>query len=118
MAKIVTREQFLELPTGTIAMEFDPMVVGHPFVSGGKIETNDYVYQELCEIKSDSTEHAIEIVEDAIENGTSFEFDFDCWARDGGFRDCMFIVYERKDVEALIARLNGALKDGYGGLYG
>ena len=43
---------------------------------------------------------------DALENGTSLDMDFRCSGRDGCFeKDQLFAVWEKKDVEMLISRL-------------
>jgi hypothetical protein len=61
-------------------------------------------------IAFNDTGEFVERLSDAAENGVSIAMDFDTSMRDGLFEDGqLFAVYERADIEALIARLQRCL---------
>lgn len=113
--KIVDRKTFLALPAGTVFAKY----ADHQF--------------EQIEVKADTcgedfvTNGLIPMFE-GWESGTDFEdgidamvageqsppFDYDSYGRDGLFdQDQLFAVFEKRDVEAMIAHLQEALKNGY-----
>ena len=72
-------------------------------------EDIDFVYQDLLEVDSNSTEEFIETMTKAKE-GEKFRLDLDCEGRDVFFdEDQLYAVFDREDVEALIARLQNCL---------
>jgi hypothetical protein len=111
--KIVKRPAFLKLPPGTVYSKYEPCVFGELQIKGDTLPNgNDWFYQDIAEAvdSSDSGERVTQLFE-AEETGKSITMDFDCQGRDGCFEsdEQMFAVWERADVEALIARLQATL---------
>jgi len=101
--KIVDRKTFLALPEGTVFAKYKPCVFEALSIKG---ETwgNDFLVQYIDTALS--ADEADNLLYGAAETGASLPMDFDCLSRDGCFDDDqLFAVWERADVEALIARL-------------
>lgn len=117
--KIVDRVTFLAMPAGTVFQKYKPHIFKGLEVKG---ETwgNDFIAAPLAAdgpwpLDCDSSEQRIErLLAMADEGVSSGPLDFDSTARDGCFdRDQLFGVWERADIEGLIARLQEALSEGY-----
>lgn len=110
--KIVNRKTFLEMPPGTLFQNYHPCTSG---ILCAKDETigNDFLLQPLEGVSAmewDSSDQMVERLEEMRGNGDSHPLDLDCLGRDGCFdNDQLYLVWERADVEALIARLQSAL---------
>lgn len=103
--KIINRERFLKLPDGIVYAKYRTMNFQDICIKGGPSEV-DWAYQDLLEIKANSSEEMYDILEDAEKNGTSFDLDLECMGRDGLYdKEQLFAVFELKDVAYLIARL-------------
>lgn len=110
--KIVNLQTFRTLPSGTIFMKYAPCYFEALSVKGDTLE-HDFVSGEMAAPvdANDSGEWADKLFE-AAENGTSVGLDFDCYGRDGCFEDKqLFAVYEKEDMEKLIAKLQECVKD-------
>lgn len=109
--KIVNRKEFLAMPAGTVYSKYTPFIFDDLSIKGDTW-SNDF----LCQSLSDafwwlSSEEYIEGLQRAENAGESLVMDFDCESRDGLFDEQqLFAVWERSDVEGLIARLQLALK--------
>lgn len=114
--KIVDRKAFLALPAGTVFAKYQPHVFGAWEIKEGTMG-EDYVVQDLFPffaVEGDSWEEQWKVLESIKKGAPSPPMDFDCAGRDGLFdRDQLFGVLERADLEALIARLQLALAEGY-----
>lgn len=119
--KIVDRETFLKLPEGTVYSEFNPCVFGELCIKGESIGSEEngfgsWCYQPIADAvetngPGDIGGQLFDLTEDSLANGTSMKMDFDCSQRDGFYdEDQLFAVWERQDVEALIARLQETLE--------
>ncbi|NMZ78420.1 hypothetical protein [Pseudomonas mandelii] len=113
--KIVNLDQFLAMPSGTVFAKYKPASFEEVLIKDVcNLESRDFMYQSLIEMDSTGTEDEENILDDALRNGSSFDLDLDCPGRDGMFEEGqLFAVYERQDVEQLIARLGQALEEGY-----
>jgi hypothetical protein len=114
--RIVNRKTFMAMPVGTVFSQFEPNHFGDLEVFVGALSScNDFLSARLtCEVDSSGSEENDRLLHNAVENGASFNLDFDTASRDGCFNDSqLFAVWERKDVEGLIERLQTALVDGY-----
>lgn len=109
--RIVDRKTFLAMPAGTIFAKYTPHVFGD---IGIKEETvgNDFVVQDLtpwwegCERDMDY----FDVMEAMVRGEPSPPPDYDFAGRDGLFdQEQLFAVWEPRDAEALIARLQQAL---------
>jgi hypothetical protein len=113
--KIVNREQFLALPAGTLFSKYEPQYF-EPLSIKGDTWTNDFLVQEIHDaVDASGSEEFGNILDLAVEHGYTFKLDLDCMGRDGCFAENqLFAVWEKQDVEQLIARLTRALAEGYG----
>ncbi|MED1125557.1 hypothetical protein [Bacillus atrophaeus] len=109
--RIINLQQFIRLPRGVLYTKFEPDIFCQIAIKEDSIpETNDWLYQDLLEIKSNDSVELDEILSKAVENGDSFELDYKCLTRDGLFKsDQLFAVFEKEDVKSLIKRLNETL---------
>ncbi|MCY9367602.1 hypothetical protein MOF14_12745 [Bacillus spizizenii] len=109
--RIINLQQFIRLPRGVLYTKFEPDVFFQIAIKEDSItETNDWLYQDLLEIKSTDSVELDEILSKAVENGDSFELNYECLTRDGLFKsDQLFAVFEKEDVKSLIKRLNETL---------
>ncbi len=123
--RIVNRDEFLAMPTGTLFSKYEPVVfdalmikeetiTSPPYSPDGK--AIDFNFTEIGgAVDSDSTGDFVDKLNDSRENGTSVPMDFNAIGRDGEFvEDQLFAVWERKDVEDLIVRLLGTLRNNDG----
>lgn len=105
--KIVDRKTFLALEGEVLYSKYQPCVFGELTIKGGNVGENDFCYQSI--------EDAIESMGDsdyfnqlslALSEGQSLSMDFHCMGRDGLYdADQLFAVWEPKDVDLLIERL-------------
>jgi hypothetical protein len=110
--KIITRAEMLKMPVGTVYSRYEPCVFSELYVKAddaGNYE-NDWLYDALIgAVKTNSSEEFIEKCE-LMEKGESHDVDFESTGRDGLFDDeQLYAIYEKVDVEKLIARLQLAL---------
>jgi len=108
--RIVNRSKFLELSAGTLYSKYEPCNFDDIEIKGESL-INDFYSQQIADtVECDGSGEFVDIVDDAVVNGTSFKMDFHCEGRDGGFQeDQLFAVWERGDVEQLISRLQECL---------
>lgn len=104
--RIVTRKEFLMMPSGTLFMKYEPQIFGELKIKEESYE-NDFNYVSLDNIKtiSDVDESRI-LSEMESDSSLSYGVDFYTASRDGLFEeDQLFAVYEQDDLLALISRL-------------
>jgi hypothetical protein len=100
--KILNRQQFLALPSGTLYSTDDPAL----FVVGLAIK-GDTIYdgkESIDFFKMDLIHNvpSVDVVDVAEQTGESFELEFDSWGRDGLFeRDALYAVYSTQDIAEL-----------------
>jgi hypothetical protein len=111
--KIVKRPEFLKLPAGTVYAKYKHCCFDELQIKGDTLPTgNDWFYQDIVSaIDSYDSGQFADLLFASAETGSSVPMDFNVQARDGCFEpdEQMFSVWERADVEALIARLQAAL---------
>ena len=109
--KIVNLQQFLAMPAETLFSKYQPCVFGDLGIKVGNAGQRDFFTQEINgAIAFNDTGEFVDRLADAAENGASIAMDFDTSMRDGLFEDGqLFAVYERADIEAMIARLQRCL---------
>lgn len=122
--RIVDRKTFLSLPSGTVFAKFgrQPKDGSHlnltlsEIAIKGETSYTDFCVQELIpwfEGVSDSAGH-FAVFESMLKGEHSPPLDYECDGRDGLFdEDQLFAVWERDDLQRLLARLRTALADGY-----
>lgn len=123
--KILSRQDFLAMPAGTVFMKFPAQPkdgshidLGYDGVIAIKEDTvgEDFVVQELFpwfECVTDSNDwHDVLIA--MLDGQQSPPLEYDSAGRDGLFDEGqLFLVWNRDDLERMIARLNEALLSGY-----
>lgn len=115
--KVVSKEEFLKLPAGTVYQKYDPKFCGFikPICIKGKslTQSKDFIYISLLgdfEEANDS-EKFIDCVE-AVSRGENKELCFDVTSRDGMFDDNdKYAVWTDNEVQKLISTLQQSLKD-------
>ena len=110
--KIVNLVDFLAMPPGTVFAKYQPYVFEELMIKADSvIGRPDFYRQIVMEVDDGTTGCKFnEIIR--AENGVSVNFDLDGEGRDGGSSpEQLFAVYESRDVEQLIARLQRALVD-------
>lgn len=123
--RIVSRQEFLSMPSGTVFMKFPAQPkddsskdFGYDGVIAIKEDTvgEDFVVQDLFPLfegVNDSSEWA-DIILSMLEGEKSPPLDYECTGRDGLFDiDQLFLVWEREDLNRLIDRLIKARATGY-----
>ncbi len=112
--KIVNLETFRALPAGTIFLKYEPCCFGELQVKGDTWE-HDFLCGEMAApIDANDTSDFVDKLEDAKTNGTSVTLDFDCYGRDGYFEENqLFAVYEKSDMEKLVAKLQECIEAAY-----
>lgn len=113
--KIVNRQTFLRMPSGTVFCKgkpwyFDSLCVKRKTVyrDGRAI---DFMYQDTDphSLNSTGSSENIELLDHALKTGRSIAMDLDCQSRDGCFDDeDLFAIYEPGDLAALIDLLTTA----------
>lgn len=109
--RIINRVAFLKMPAGTVFSEYQPCFFGGLMIKGDSLP-NDFHAQQITDaIFCDGSEDFSEKLFRAQETGESLAMDFDCMGRDGKFDspERLYAVWERKDVQDLIARLQETL---------
>lgn len=93
--RIVSRDELMKLPAGTVYQQWEPCVLGELMIKGETWETD-----WLCRSLSADIEYG-ERHEPSIELDTSF-------GRDGLFKlEQQYLVYEPADIEIMVAKLTG-----------
>lgn len=107
--KILNRKDFIELPAEVVFAYYKPMVFDRLSIRGSSSETDFYVQDIVDAVDCDSSDEFVDKV-DACEKGESISLAFNSVSRDGMYEDeQLFAVWERADVERLIARLQETL---------
>jgi hypothetical protein len=108
--KIVNREEFLKLPSGTLFSKYQPCYFDDITIKGDTW-TNDFLIQNIADgIESEGSDDFFVKLTDAEKNGTELKMDFDCYGRDGMFdEERLFAVWSKDDVKALIKKLQESL---------
>lgn len=106
--KIVTRKEFMKLPTETVFSYYEPCSFREFMikVSDDKEWPTDFLFDSIIgEIDTVSSEDYLTKCE-MMEKGESVPMDFESTSREGLFdEEQLYAVYEKKDIEKLIARL-------------
>lgn len=109
--KIVNRKVFVALKEGIVFSTYQPQVFGELCIKGESInDGQDFYYQPLNDSLEDDGSADRSQKLDAAESGESIDIDLHYESRDGMFDDRqLYAIWEQKDVEQLISRLNEAL---------
>lgn len=117
--KIINKEEFYKLPSGTLYSEYEPCIISElkikqETIFGFNGEPIDWFYQDLIgNVKENVSLGYHETLEQSREDKASIELDFDSIERDGCFvEEQLFAVYEKGDLEGLISKLE-SLRSAY-----
>lgn len=106
--KIVNKQEFYNLPSGTLYSDYQPCVFNNLKIKYDTLYNNDnipfdFYYQDLIgNVFANNGCEFVGILDSAIKNKTSFELDFGSMSRDGLFEENdLFAIYETKDIIAL-----------------
>lgn len=109
---IVDRKTFMAMPAGTVFAKYEPCVFGDLSIKEDTIGDIDFCVQEIIPWFTNTVDFSTwaDALEAAANGVPSPPLDYDICGRDGMFEvDQLFAVFERHDVEALIARLTKSL---------
>ena len=113
--RIITRAQFLAMPAWTVYMKYEPCCFGDLMLKGETLDNGKLEHDFFCCALTDSLEcegdsDFFDTIDRATAIGESMAMEFDGYGRDGCYDpDQLFAVYEKADLEGLIAALLGAL---------
>ncbi|MES2864097.1 MAG: hypothetical protein V4666_08265 [Bacteroidota bacterium] len=115
--KVVNKNTFYDLPSGTVYSMYEPMnifglkIKGNTLRHGHNNLPYDYTYVDLVgNVLHDSSEEYFDLMNNLVIGETSFHLDFECHERDGMFEPKeMFCIYERADLIGLINKLTKSL---------
>lgn len=119
--RIVNKQEFYKLPSGTICATYSPCIFGEPFVKletlysmeryGGDGSPIDFYYEPLWSaVESKDSGEEVDILEKAEKTGESFDMDYECTMRDGMFNQRqMYAVWEARDIEEVMKTLAESL---------
>lgn len=112
--KIVDLKTFLSLPEGTVAAKYEPCVFGDLFAKGETWEVSFILTHITNGIDSvDSHDYFLRL-NDSHLTGSSVNMSFEESMLDSCFEDGqLFAVWEKEDVEGLIAKLQECLSSAY-----
>jgi hypothetical protein len=106
--KIVSRKEFMELPSGVVFSYYGPCAFNGLMVKDSEPEKG---YPDFClsnligAVDCSGSEDFVVKCED-MENGESRPVDFESSGREGHFDDKqLYAIYEKEDVDKLIKRL-------------
>ena len=110
--KLLNRQQFLAQPSGIVFAKDDADIDTFQ-IKGNTIDENDFNYQPLVSINSDTfEEHHDAVIH--LRSVLEAEADFYNWYRDGSYDEKeTFVVLEKHEVRGLIERLEQTLVEGY-----
>lgn len=114
--RIVDLKTFLAMPEGTVFMKYDPCGFTDLGIKADGFGYNgDFWYVDLTSphfAGEGGSDDWTEILDAAEKGKPTPPLDLETVSRDGLYRaDQLFAVYERQDIEAIIVRLQRALKD-------
>lgn len=96
------------MPENTLYAEYDPCIFGPLMIKMKTLSTNDWVEQQIVDsIDCTGSEDFWNKLNSAEHAGFSVDMDFNCCGRNGLFEgeENLYAVFEKKDIEQLIARL-------------
>jgi len=103
--KIVNKQEFYNLPNGTLYSDYEPYVFNNLKIKLDTLcDSNrspfDFYYQDLIgNVFSNDGSKLVDTLDLAIKDKTSFALDFGSISRDGLFEENqLFAIYEAKDI--------------------
>lgn len=106
--KIINKEEFIQLPEGTLFTEWKPCIFGEICIKGETIstESGDFFYQPLIQIDAGGSDEEAALQIESAQTGKSFKLTLQCEHRDGHYDwGAMYAIWEEKDFEDLAMKL-------------
>lgn len=102
--KIVTLKEFLKLPPLTIFCTYEPCIFGPLMTKGDTLNELDFIEASITdEVNSNTFGETIDLLDDAVEKGTTIKLEQYCYGRNGMLdRDGLFAIYEPEDLIGII----------------
>ncbi|EJH7012902.1 hypothetical protein NFT50_001309 [Salmonella enterica] len=114
--RIVNRQTFLSLPENTVysishwTLDGGSTSITDLKIKGPTVADADYYETSIPDFDFNSVDEMAEEIERSIKHGWSVDPDFSVETRNSMFDDNqMYAVWEKEDIERLIARLNECL---------
>jgi hypothetical protein len=109
--KIVSKQEFLKLPPGTIFSDYQPQCLsGFKVKAESSIGISDFIYSDLTGNPQNTGSEDFGDKCEAMEQGESVPIDVEFYGREGFYDDNMlYAVYERDDLKKIIGVLEAAL---------
>jgi len=109
--KIVSKREFLSLPSGTIFSHLNEYNEFNNLFKKGESLDNDFYEQSLIDElgfpAGDSGVDTHHYFEQKIKDGTDFRIDFNCEGRDGLFeKNPQYVIYDKIDIYNLIKAIS------------
>lgn len=107
--RIVSLDEFLLLPAGTVFAKYRPQMFEELCVKGDSIhESSDFFYRAIWEPYAENSGVLCDVLTATEECGAEVEIDTDCWQRDGLFEyDQQFAVFSQEEVLKIASSLVG-----------
>lgn len=107
--KVVSRQEFIKLPAGTVYTDYAPHIFGELCIKGDSLD-NDWWEQRIVGELGINCEEIPEVIE-RLDAGEDIPVDLDIEARDAMFDvDQLYAVWSKEDVTKLISRLQETLQ--------
>lgn len=109
--KIVNREAFLALPPNTVYSKYEPCAFEGLAIKLESTDFNDF-YTTMNfngAVDAHNGGEKFEFLHRSEHEGSSVPMEFDSYIRDGCYDDGLFAVWEPRDIQALIDRLQKCL---------
>jgi hypothetical protein len=111
--KVITRKEMLRMPKGTVYSYYEPHFFRELEIKADDPENydNDWLFDSIVGAVKNNGSGDFSDKCTLMKAGESVEVDFENTSRDGMFEDeQLYAVYEKEDVEKLIARLQQTLR--------
>lgn len=112
--RVVTREEFMRMPEGTLFLKGRPWAFGDLCVKGETIIFNgrsmDWFYLPTGTIEANDSGELFDRMGSMLKDGASYPLDLDCQSKDGCFdSDDVFLIYEAADIRAMVDLFGGLI---------
>ncbi len=112
--KIVTRDQLMAMPAGTVFQNFEPRIFGEIRIKGDTCGSDFYLSDldgtEYDSVKGDIASALLDATDRSLKTGENIKIVLNSECREGMFdKDQLYAVWNTEDVYALIARLQECL---------
>jgi len=107
--RIISREEFLELPINTVYRTYEPIFFGELEIKH-ESHYNDFWSSTIADIECSGSDDMANILLTDLRDISVHRFDTESVTRDGLFNDTqLFAIYDQQDISQLIERLQRCL---------